>query len=79
MAELEKLTLDDVKQTYEDFLKPSSQAARRLSVHVVGKSHAKELKDAEPSLGKLMPKISNFHGLEHYPPVLGQMPSVAQD
>ena len=36
-AELERMTLKDVQQTYETFLRPSSQAARRLCIHVVGK------------------------------------------
>ena len=78
-AELEKMTLEDVQQTYEEFLKPSSQAARRLCVHVVGKAHAQELQSAEPSLGKLMPDISDFRNLEHFPPILGELPPIAQD
>lgn len=73
------MTLEDIQQTYKAFLKPSSQAARRLCVHVVGKAHAQELKSAEPSLGKLMPDILDFRNLERYPPVLGELPPVAQD
>ena len=78
-AELEMMTLKDVQETYEIFLKPSSQAARRLCIHVVGKEHAQELDSAEPSLGKLMPEISEFRALEHYPPILGELPLVGQD
>ena len=78
-AELERMTLKDVQQTYETFLRPSSQAARRLCIHVVGKGHAQELESAQPYLGKLMPDISDFRALEHYPPIVGELPPVAQD
>lgn len=79
VAELRELTLDDVKQTYQTFLKPTSKEACRLAVHVVGKAHAQELgSPAEPVLGSPVPEISEFQSLEHYPAILGHMPPVAQ-
>ena len=80
VEELQRLTLKDVQQTYETYLKPTSREARRLAVHVVGKSHARELSAAaEPCLGTLKPEIADFRAMEHYPAILGQMPPVAQD
>lgn len=80
MEELQRLTLQDVQQTYERYLKPSSREARRLAVHVVGKPHAQELSTAADScLGTLKPEITDFRAMEHYPAILGQMPPVAQE
>ena len=79
MEELQRLTLQDVQQTYETYLKPTSREARRLAVHVVGKPHVKELSTAaEPCLGTLKPEITAFRAMEHYPAILGQMPPVAR-
>ena len=79
MEELRELTLADVKQTYEKFLKPTSPGVRRLAFHVVGKPHMKELDSNEASLGSLKPEISDFRAMEHFPPILGQLPAVAQE
>ena len=80
VEELQRLTLKDVQQTYETYLKPTSREARRLAVHVVGKEHAEELSAAaEPCLGTLKPEITDFRAMEHYPAILGQMPPIAQD
>ena len=48
VAELENLALSDLKATFKAHFLPGSPERRKLAIHVVGKSHAPELRAAAP-------------------------------
>ena len=78
VAALQDLALEELRAAFAEIFLPGSPQRRKLTVHVVGKSHAAELTAAVP---EGVEPVEDLPGLQQrlgaWPVVVGVVPTIA--